>query len=82
MQLTFFSLDTDAASQRISHSYPNVGAYIINITAYNLHSEDFGFNKFIHNMTRIVKVQRPVSNWVLNLGDPAQWIDKDGGIDN
>ena len=32
-------------------------------------------------MTRIVKVQRPVSDWVLNLGDPAQWIDKNGGID-
>ena len=62
-----------------SHIYPDVGEYTINITAYNLHSEVFGYNKFTHNMTRTVKIQKPVENWDLNLGDPAKWIDTNGG---
>lgn len=62
-----------------SHVYEDVGEYTINITAYNLHSEEYGFNKYIHNLTRIVKIQKPVENWVLNLGEPARWIDRNGG---
>ena len=63
----------------LSHVYEDVGEYTINITAYNLHSEEYGFNKYVHNLTRIVKIQKPVENWVLNLGEPARWLDHNGG---
>ena len=53
---------------------------MINVTAYNLHSEpDFGYIKYTHNMTRIINVQIPVENFTIDFGTPAKWLDTDGG---
>ena len=62
-----------------THAYKEVGTYILNISAYNLHSEPYGFNKYTHNMSRILQIQMPVINWELNLGDPPRWLDENGG---
>ena len=71
---------TDAAPQQLWHTYKGPGKYVINITAYNLHSDKkFGFNKFVHNMTRTVFIQKPAENWELKLGDPPKWLDVNGG---
>ena len=59
------------------------GKYNINVTAYNLHSNElYGYNKFINNMTRWGKwaiffnflffsrtllIQKPVENWKLEV---------------
>ena len=69
---------TNAAPSQFTHQYVDPGEYAINITAYNLHSdEEYGYNKFTHNMTRVVNIQNPVEFWNLNLGDPAKWLDSE-----
>ena len=55
------------------------GEFTINITAFNYHSdEDYGFVGFVHNMTRVVKAQNPVEDWILNLGGSHKRLDSNG----
>ena len=36
--------------------YTEPGTYTVNITAQNLHSEYYGYNKYINNLTRYLKL--------------------------
>ena len=35
-----------------SHQYLVPGEYTVNVTAYNLHSEQYGYVKYTHNLSR------------------------------
>ena len=71
--------DTNSASQTFTHEYSSPGEFVINVTAYNLHSdEEYGYNGYTHNMTRVIIVQNPVKDWVLNTGSPSKWLDSNG----
>ena len=43
---------TSGTNETFSYTIPVPGQYLANITAYNLHSEPYGFNKYTHNLTR------------------------------
>ena len=73
---------TNAAPWETTHQYAAPGEYVINITAYNLHSdENYGYNGYTDNMTRVVTIQNPVEDWIINLGNPPKIIDTDGRKD-
>ena len=70
---------TNAKPWSTTHEYTEPNRYLINITASNLHSdENYGYNGFIHNMTRVVIIQHPVKDWSIDFGDPAKWLDNKG----
>ena len=79
IEILTFSV-TNALDQEFLHYYADPGRYVINVTAYNLHSEpEFGYVKYTHNMTRVINVQIPVENFTIDFGTPAKWLDTDGG---
>ena len=43
---------TSGTNETFSYSYNDPGQYLVNITAYNLHSEPYGYNKYTHNLSR------------------------------
>ena len=70
---------TNADSWQTTHQYTEPGEYTINITAYNLHSEEeYGYNKYTHNITRVITIQNPVQDWTIDFGDPSKIIDSNG----
>ena len=76
----FILSETDALPQQFIHQYSDPGRYVINITAYNLHSEpETGYIGYTHNMTRVIIVQIPVENFQIDFGPTAKWLDTDGG---
>ena len=77
---TFDEVEEDAAPQLFTWQYPEPGRYLINITAYNLHSEpETGYNQYTHNTSRVVVVQIPVENFTIDFGDPPKMLDTNGG---
>ena len=46
------TLDTNAKPQQFTYSYTDPGEYVVNLTAYNLHSETYGYVKYTHNLSR------------------------------
>ena len=79
---TSLSTVTNADPWQTTHQYAAPGEYVINITAYNLHSdESYGYNGYTDNMTRVVTIQNPVEDWIINFGNPPKIIDADGRKD-
>ena len=63
----------------MSHVYNETDEYVINITAYNLHSDPkYGYHGFIHNITRVILTLHPVQDWTIDFGNPPRRIDSDG----
>ena len=80
LNTTFEELEVNALPQEFLYQYPEPGRYVINITAYNLHSEPgTGYNEYTHNMSRVVLVQIPVENFTIDFGDPPRSLDSNGG---
>ena len=64
----------------MTHVYNETDEYVINITAYNLHSDPkYGYHGFIHNITRVILTLHPVQDWTIDFGNPPRRIDSDGG---
>ena len=50
-----FILSSDTSGEVVagqSHQYLVPGEYTVNVTAYNLHSEQYGYVKYTHNLSR------------------------------
>ena len=78
--ITFDELNHNALPQQFIYSYPEPGRYVINVTAYNLHSEpETGYNGYTHNSSRVVTVEIPVENFTIDFGDPPKMLDTNGG---
>ena len=59
-------------------TYYNDGKMTVEVTAWNLHEDpDFGANKYRHNFTQIIHVQKAVMDWTF-VGDDY-WIRDNGG---
>ncbi|XP_023326729.1 uncharacterized protein LOC111700141 [Eurytemora carolleeae] len=67
---------TNAKPQTFTHNFESEGNYTVNITAYNLHSEDYGIVGYKPNTTRTLYIQYPVKEWIIEI-DP-NWLDSDG----
>ena len=78
--ITSEELVENAKPQQFLWQYPEPGRYVLNITAYNLHSEpEIGYNQYTHNSSRVVLVQIPVENFTIDFGDPPKSLDSNGG---
>ena len=69
----------DAAAREHSFvfTWPDAGSYDINITMYNLHSnEEFGSVKYAHNFTTTIHVQNPFYDFTHYLEDSWLTLDK------
>ena len=77
---TLEELVVNALPQQFVYQYAEPGRYVVNITAYNLHSEPgTGYTQYTHNMSRVVLVQIPVENFSIDFGDPPRSLDSNGG---
>ena len=45
---------TSGTNETFTFNVDDPGQYLVNITAYNLHSEPYGYNKYTHNLSRQV----------------------------
>ena len=80
LNTTFEELNQNALPQQFLYQYPSPGRYLINVTAYNLHSEpETGYNQYTHNLSRVITVQIPVENFTIDFGDPPKALDTNGG---
>ena len=72
-QITELVTDADARTQSFEFAWPTAGSYEINITMYNLHSnEEFGSVKYAHNNTKMIHVQNPFIAFTFELDE--NWL--------
>jgi hypothetical protein len=75
--LTTIKISANLREISFNHSYNTTGAYLMDISAFNLHKNKVhGINKFTHNDTTLIIVEMPVYNWTVTALD--YWIKEQG----